>query len=54
MEFEVNGFSVLTEFICLEIEMARRRAETNLRGYNARERIQEDAEKQKVCECKIH
>jgi hypothetical protein len=28
--------------------MAKRRAEFNLRGYNARERIQEDAEKEKV------
>lgn len=32
-----------------EIEMQRRRSETNLRFYNARERIQEDEEKAKVC-----
>jgi len=31
-----------------EIEMQRRRSETNLRFYNARERIQEDAEKERA------
>lgn len=31
-----------------EIEMQRRRSETNLRFYNARERLQEDADKAKV------
>ena len=31
-----------------EIEMQKRRSETNLRFYNARERIQEDADKEKV------
>lgn len=31
-----------------EIEMQKRRSETNLRFYSARERIQEDQEKEKV------
>jgi hypothetical protein len=41
-------YSYLLIPVDAEIEMAKRRAEFNLRGYNARERIQEDAEKEKV------
>lgn len=49
--FSRTSFHVLT-YMCMrvtEIEMQKRRSETNLRFYNARERIQEDADKEKVC-----
>ena len=32
----------------VEMEMQKRRSEVNLRFYNARERIQEDSEKEQV------